>query len=270
MASLRSLLACATALVLSLYCVKAGAEDADELARQLSNPIASLISVPLQFNYDDGFGPDDDGNRFLLNIQPVAPFTLNDDWNLISRTILPVISQDDVVPGTGGESGLGDVTQSLFFSPKALTASGWTWGVGPAFLLPTATDELLGTEKWSAGPTGVALKQTESGWTYGALVNHLWSVAGDDDRADISSTFLQPFVTKGLGKGRTVSANFESSYDWKGEQWNVPLNVGYSKVSKLGTQIVSYQVGVRYYVEAPDGGPDWGLRFVFTLLFPKK
>jgi len=165
----------------------------------------------MQLNYDDGFGLSDEGNRFLLNIQPVIPISINEDWNMISRTILPLISPDEVIPGTGSQSGLGDVTQSLFFSPKALTASDWTWGVGPALLLPTATDDLLGTEKWSAGPTAVALKQTAGGWTYGALANHLWSVAGDDDRADISSTFLQPFLSKGLGKGRTLAFNLESS-----------------------------------------------------------
>ncbi|HEU0068264.1 MAG TPA: hypothetical protein VFQ26_03250, partial [Nitrospiraceae bacterium] len=123
---------------------------------------------------------------------------------------------------------------------------------------------------WSAGPTFVALRQTKEGWTYGVLTNHLWSFAGDDTRADVSSTFLQPFLTKGLGKGRTLSFNFESSYDWEGQQWTVPLNVAYSQVSKIGTQLVSYQGGVRYYIEAPNGGPELGVRFVFTLLYPKK
>jgi len=244
------------------------AQDADELAKQLSNPIASLTSVPMQLNYDEGFSGG--GSKYTLNIQPVIPVSISDDWNMISRTILPAISQEDVAPGDGSQSGIGDVLQSLFFSPKALTASGWTWGVGPALLLRTATDDLLGTDKWSAGPTVVALKQTKSGWTYGFLTNHLWSFAGDDSRTDVSSTFLQPFVARGLGKGRTLSVNFESSYDWEGEQWTTPFNVGYSQVSKIGSQLVSYQGGVRYYFEAPDGGPEWGLRFAFTLLYPKK
>lgn len=245
------------------------AQNADELAKQLSNPVASLTSVPLQSNYDEGLGAGE-GGRFLLNVQPVIPISIGNDWNMISRTIVPLISQEDILPDSGSQSGFGDVTQSLFFSPKAHTRSGWIWGVGPALLLRTASDDLLGSDKWGAGPTAVALKQTAGGWTYGALGNHLWSFAGDDARVDVSSTFLQPFLTKGLGQGRTLSVNFESTYDWKGRQWTVPFNIGYSKVAKLGGQLVSYQAGARYYFEAPDNGAEWGLRFTFTLLFPQQ
>jgi len=248
----------------------AHAQDADALARQLSNPIASLSSVPMQFNFDDRIGPDDDGERFFVNVQPVIPVSIGEDWNMISRTIIPVISQSDIFPGAGNQFGLGDTVQSLFFSPKAPTAGGWTWGVGPVLLVPTATDELLGSEKWGAGPTAVALRQTESGWTYGALANHIWSFAGEDERADINATFLQPFLSRSLGRGRTVSASLESTYDWQGRQWTVPFNIGYSKVTRIGKQLVSYQGGVRYYLEAPDSSAEWGLRFTFTLLYPRK
>lgn len=246
----------------------AGTADADALAKSLSNPVAALISVPLQLNYDSGYGADGDGERWSLNMQPVVPISLNADWNVISRTILPVIHQSDVV-GNGSDSGIGDVTQSLFFSPKKPTASGWIWGVGPAFLLPTASEDVLGTEQWAIGPTAVVLKQTESGLTYGALVNYLVSVAGDDDRADINSMFLQPFLSKGLGKGRTATINLESTYDFEGHAWNVPVNLSYSKVTKVGGQLVSFAGGVRAYLETPTGGPDWGVRFVVTLLYPK-
>lgn len=248
----------------------AQAQDADQLAKQLSNPIASLISVPMQFNYDSDIGPLDDGERFFVNVQPVIPVSIGADWNMISRTIIPVISQRDVFPGAGDQFGLGDVVQSLFFSPKAVTASGWTWGLGPVFLLPTATDPLLGGEQFGLGPTAVALRQTASGWTYGLLANHIWSFTGNSDRANISATYLQPFVAKSLGKGRTISAALESTYDWENSQWTAPLNVGYSKVSKIGKQLVSYQAGVRYYIEAPDSAAQWGVRFTFTLLYPKR
>jgi hypothetical protein len=244
-----------------------GGADADALAKQLANPVASLVSVPLQLNYDAGLGPTGDGDRWQLNVQPVIPISLNEDWNVISRTILPVIHQD--VPPGGSDSGLGDVTQSLFFSPKEPTANGWILGVGPAFLLPTASEDVLGTEQWAIGPTAVALKQTEAGWTYGVLANYLASVAGDNDRADVDAMFLQPFLVKALGRGRTASINFESTYDFEREAWTAPLNLAYTQVTKVGGQLVSFAVGGRAYLERPSGGPDWGVRFVVTLLYPK-
>ena len=161
--------------------------DDQEIAKKLANPIAALISVPFQYNSDDNYGPADDGSKNFINIQPVIPFSISEDWNVISRTILPVIAQDNIPTGSS-KSGLGDTTQSFFFSPKEPTSGGLIWGLGPAILLPTATDETLGGERWAVGPTFVGLKQ-EGPWTLGFLTNQLWSFAGDEDRSDINSTY---------------------------------------------------------------------------------
>jgi len=242
-------------------------DDSTELAKKLQNPVAALISVPVKLDWDTGFGPED-ADRSTYVVQPVIPIELNPTWNVISRTIVPVyIDAESPVPGGSDETGMGDILQSFFVSPKAPTSNGWIWGAGPALSLPTGGDGLT-TDKFSVGPTAVVLKQ-EHGWTYGALVNHLWSVSGDDDRPNINATFLQPFISYTTKTHTTFGLNTESTYDWEGEEWTVPINLSLNQLVRLGKQPVSFQVGYRNYLDTPKGGPDWGIRVQVTFLFPK-
>jgi hypothetical protein len=247
----QSPLTCRLAGVL-LLALAAGAhaqESSEELAKKLSNPVAAMISVPLQYNYDQKYGNERTGHKSYLNVQPVIPFSISADWNLISRTIVPLIDQN--TPGIN-QSGVGDITQSLFFSPKAAGPGGVIWGVGPVLYLPTGTDPELSARK------------------YGAGVNHIWGFGGVESRPGISSTFLQPFVSHTTKDAWTFTVNTESTYDWKNKEWSVPVNLMVGKLVKFGNQPVSFTGGLRYWADSPDNGPhDLGYRFVVTFLFPK-
>jgi hypothetical protein len=243
------------------------AESVEELAKKTLNPVADVISLPIQFNQDYNIGPAD-AKRTVLNIQPVIPAELNKDTNVIIRTIIPLIKADSPVPGGEDESGLGDILQSFFVSPRELVG-GWIMGFGPAFQYPSARNHAIGSQKWCAGPTAVVLRQ-ESGFTYGLLTNHIWSFAGTDSRDNISATFLQPFFYYTTKTYTSFGVNIESTYDWENRQWTIPVNIMLSQMLKLpGGQPLSLQLGYRTYTEAPKDGPNWGLRFAITFLFPK-
>lgn len=243
------------------------AGDMGDIAKKLNDPTASLISLPFQNNFDFGAGPDGDGFQYKLNIQPVIPIELNDDWKIIWRTILPFITQKDII-GTTDQTGLGDLNTTIWLAPQKKHEGQPTIGFGPVIQFPTATDDLLGTEKWAIGPSFIFVHQSH-GWTVGILANHLWSLAGEDDRQDLSVTFLQPFLSYTTPKHTTVGFNLESGYDWETEQWTVPINVFITQLVKIGKVPVSFQLGGRYYAEAPDEGPEWGLRFSATVVLPE-
>lgn len=238
---------------------------AQELAKKLANPVAALVSVPFQNNFDFGIG-NRKGTRWTLNVQPVAPFTLNKTTNLITRTIVPIIYQSNVF-GEGSEQfGLGDTVASQFISPKQ-PKNGVTYGYGVAELIPTATDSKLGGKKWGLGPTAVALKQ-EGGVTYGALINHIWSIAGDSKRPDVSSTFINPFYSVTNKNSFTLSASLEETYDWESKRSTMPIIVGFSQVAKLNGIPTSFGVSAKWFAARTASAPRWGIRAVYTLLFP--
>lgn len=249
----------------------AGGSSATELAKATQNPIAKLISVPFQNNTNFNVGPDDKTQN-ILNIQPVVPFSLNEDWNLITRTILPVISQPGFAPGDGRTNGIGDVQFSTFFSPKAPTASGWIWGAGTIVELDTASDDRLGTGKWSLGPTAVALKMTGH-WVIGTLINNLWDVAGSDTNADVNKMLIQPFINynfpdkpgRYLTTAPIITANWEAG---SGDKWTLPIGGGIGQVIP-GKTPINIQASAYYNTEKPKYGADWQLRLQVQLLFPK-
>ncbi|NQX00180.1 transporter [bacterium] len=241
-----------------------------KLAMELQNPVAALISIPLQSNWDFGIGPSD-AYQYTLKVQPVIPIKLNEYWNLISRTILPVIDAEAPAPGIDDVSGLGNTTQSFFLSPEKKTEEGLIWGAGPILLIPTATDDLLGGNQWGMGPTALVLKQT-AGWTYGMLANQIWSFGGGGSNST-NTTYLQPFVsytTKShtTKSHTTLGLNSESTYNWQDGQWSIPFNLTLAQLVKIGKLPVQFQVGGRWYADGPDGGPNWGLRFAVTVLLP--
>jgi hypothetical protein len=266
---LRTLSIAFAAVMLSAVLPAAADDEEAELAKKTLNPVASLISLPMKYDYNSDLGPAQSGNQSVLTVQPVIPVSIGEDWNLISRTIIPVISLHNIVPGAGTQQGLGDTTAQFYFSPKKPTDAGWIWGVGPQFLLPTGAG-VFTASRWGVGPTAVVLKQ-ESGWTYGALVNQMWSFSDDSQKSAYSSLYVQPFLAFTTKTYTTAGINTESTYNWQASKWSVPVNLTLTQILKVGKQPLSLQVGTRYWADTPDGvGPKgWGYRFQLTLLFPK-
>ncbi|AKF04917.1 hypothetical protein [Sandaracinus amylolyticus] len=239
----------------------------EALANQVANPLANLISVPLQSNFEFGLGRDDDGFRYLLNIQPVIPIALGGDWLVITRVILPVVYQDDVVTSqdSSGDSigGTADTTASVWLATPPI--GGLVLGLGPVTVLPTSTDDRLAPGHFGLGPTAIALWQSH-GVTAGVLMNHVWTFTEEDD--DYSQTFVQPFLSYVLPTSTTLTVQSETSYEWHSDTWTAPLIAGVSQLVRIGPLPMSFGVQGKWYVEHPESAPDWGLRAIVTALLP--
>ena len=255
--------------------IEGGEDETAELARAVQNPVADLISLPFQNNTNFSFGPRE-RTQNVLNIQPVIPVDLTEDWLMITRTIIPVVSQPSLFPGDGGrENGLGDTLFSAFLSPRDqdLWIGGqWLWGVGPAVLLPTSTDDRLGPGEWGAGPSAVFLT-LQNRWVVGSLFSNIWSFTDDGDEDEVNLFTWQPFANYNLDDGwyltssPLITANWEASSD---NTWTVPVGGGFGRVFRIGKQPINASLQSYYNVEEPDNlGPEWSIRFTLQFLFPR-
>jgi hypothetical protein len=241
-----------------------GRNIGSRLSQKAQNPIANMISVPIQNNTSYGIGSDDRTSN-TLNVQPVVPFSLGKKWNLITRTIIPIVSMPDFSSTEKiSTTGLGDINLSLFFAPKE---SKVIWGVGPIIALPTATDPALGYQEFGIGPSLIVV-QMSGKWVYGATMNHTWSVANDN----LSQLYIQYFINYNLPNSWYLSSAPIVTANWKaesGNQWIVPFGGTVGKLFKLGKLPINAQAGAFYNVVKPDDGADWQTRFQLQFLFPK-
>lgn len=238
--------------------------SAQELADKLANPVASLVSVPLQNNLNYGIGPYN-GVKYTVNIQPVVPFKLSDNLNLITRYILPVVDQRNITGLNTHEFGLSDATVTAFFAPKS---KGIIYGIGPAFLVPTATEKFLGTEKFGIGPSLLVMNQS-NGLSIGFIANQIWSVAGNEDRADFNQFYTQIFLSYSYKSGASLGVNTEITQNWEGNTTLISLNPSIGGITKFGSQIVQFSVQPLIPIVGHQNiKPDWGLRAVIAFVFP--
>jgi hypothetical protein len=259
----------------------AAASDADDLAKATQNPVASLISVPLQNNSNFGVGPYN-RTQDIFNIQPVVPKKISANWMLITRVIQPILWQPYSTETTGGQAGIGDMNPTFFLSPAK--PGKVIWGLGPAMVFPTATSTLLGQGKLSFGPSAVALIQPGP-WTIGALVNNVWSVAGSSHRPSVNQMTLQYFITYNLKKGWNINSGPIIASNWHnkasgdaadgddttaGGRWTIPYGGGVGRVTRMGMQPISFSVNFYGNAVHPAGASPWGMRLQIALLFPQK
>ncbi|MDM0109490.1 transporter [Variovorax sp. J22R24] len=263
--------ASAAIMIAALLAASARAElSAEELAKLAQNPVGNLISVPFQNNTNLNYGPEK-GTQNILNIQPVIPISINKDWNLITRTILPVISMPSLGPGIGSLNGVGDVVLTAFLSPA--NPGKWIWGAGPVVQIPTNSNSELGNKNWGLGPALVVLHMDHGDpWVYGALMNNIWSVSSSKQGGSYNNGTLQPFINYNFPGGFYLTTAPIITADWNAEssqRWTVPLGGGVGKIFHLGKLPVNTQLSAYYNVVKPDNGPNWQIRLQAQFMFPK-
>ena len=244
--------------------------SAEELAKLAQNPVGNLISVPFQNNTNLNFGPDK-GTQNILNVQPVIPISISDDWNIITRTILPVIWQPALGPDDSAVSGIGDLQFTAFLSPAK--PGEWIWGVGPIVQAPTQSNAKLGNDNWGLGPSFVVLHLDKgSPWVYGVLLNNVWSLTSDKQGGSYSNGLIQPFVNYNFEGGFYLTSAPIATVNWKAEgsqQWTVPIGGGVGKIFHIGKLPVNTQLSAYYNVVKPDFGANWQIRAQMQFMFPK-
>ena len=239
--------------------------DAAELAKETANPLANMISLPVQFNFNFGMG-EYNRTQTLINLMPVIPYPLGKKINVINRIILPILNQPDVSQESGSTFGLGDINYSMFFTPAK--AGKLIWGIGPALNIPTRTNNVLGSPEFGIGPSLIALTMPGN-WAIGLTANNVWSY----ENSNLSALFSQVFVVYTFPSAwfvqmmPTITANWNAP---EGQQWSIPLGANMGKVVMFGKQPVKFIGGGSYYVKAPDNGPTWQLFFQTVFLFPKR
>ncbi len=267
---------CFIFLLTICICLPVQADGGDDLRSKAQNPVSSMYSLPLKFTADFN-APN--GSAFIMNVNPVIPVTVG-DWNFISRALVPlVVSVDGYIEGTpeipqgspdnDRNTGIGDINYSLYISPAK--PARMIWGLGPSITMPTASNDSLGSGKWSAGGAGVVLFQPKWG-TYGGLVRQLWDFAGDSDRSGVNQTLIEPFINYNLKDGWYLISDSIITANWyasSSNRWTVPLGGGAGKLFSIGKQIINSRLEAYYNVVQPDGAPEWNSTFTFQFLFPK-
>jgi hypothetical protein len=258
------------ALLLALLALPAVAQQAQSLAQEAKNPLADVVNFQFIYDAELDVGPANQTEN-VLTIQPVIPFSLNANWSVITRTVLPLISQPGLASGESSTNGVGDTQFSAFLSPAR--AAHWVWGVGPVLQIPSATNNALGQGKWGAGPTAAAQWSGQQ-WTFGALINNVWSFAGSGNRPAVNQMQLQPEINYTFQSNPNGYLSFSPTIaaDWtqsSGERWTVPVSLGLGQLVRFGKQSVNFQATVYYNVVAPSGTNIWTLELIVQFLFPQ-